>query len=154
MLERDRWIYYKEGYKYITTRFYRVKTLMCPSTTQRIIRSTLDIDGNPVTIPLVTLEPSGWLTIYPGYAWDGASGPTIDTKDSMGGSAFHDAGYQLMRLGMANLEWKEYIDKVFHEIMIEDGMVKPRADLWLWAVNKFGRGSTIPSAEPMELVAP
>ena len=39
----------------------------------------------------------GWLHLYPGYAWDGASGPAIDTETFMLPSALHDALYQMIR---------------------------------------------------------
>jgi hypothetical protein len=34
-----------------------------------------------------------------GYAWNGPSGPTLDTRNFMRGSLVHDALYQLMREG-------------------------------------------------------
>ena len=37
------------------------------------------------------------LYVYPGYRWDGASGPTIDSEDSMQASLFHDVVYQMLR---------------------------------------------------------
>ena len=46
----------------------------------------------------IQLTSSGLLTIQPGYAWDGPSGPTWDTPDFMRGSLVHDALYQLIRL--------------------------------------------------------
>ena len=46
----------------------------------------------------IQLTAKGKLTIKRGYAWDGPSGPTIDTKTFMRGSLVHDALYQLMRL--------------------------------------------------------
>lgn len=154
MLERDRCLYFKEGYKYVITRPFHVLTEIKPPMTRRITRQTVDVNNTAVVIPLVTLEPSGWLTIHAGYAFDGASGPTIDTLDSMSGAAVHDAGYQLIRLQKIDACHKEYFDELFHAIMVEDGMVKPRASLWLWAVKTFGRSSTRPSAEPQEKVAP
>ena len=39
-----------------------------------------------------------------GYAWDGASGPTIDTKDSMKATLIHDVLYQVMREGGLKLD--------------------------------------------------
>ena len=45
----------------------------------------------------IEIGTDGLLTIRKGYAWDGPSGPTIDTKDFMRGSLVHDALYQLLR---------------------------------------------------------
>jgi hypothetical protein len=154
MIERDKCLHFKAGYKYVITRPFRIKTEIRPPFTRRITRQTVDVNNTAVVIPLVTLEPSGWLTIHAGYAYDGASGPTIDTLDSMAGAAVHDAGYQLIRLGKIEPTWKEYFDELFYEIMVEDGMIRPRAKLWEWAVKTFGRSATRPSAEPKEQVAP
>jgi hypothetical protein len=46
------------------------------------------------------IRDGGLLVILSGYAWDGASGPTIDTDSTMRGSLVHDALYQLMRQGL------------------------------------------------------
>ena len=45
------------------------------------------------------LRPYGDLLILKDYAWDGASGPTMDTKSIMRGALAHDGLYQLMREG-------------------------------------------------------
>ena len=42
---------------------------------------------------LLKIDPSGLLIIKNGYAWDGPSGPTFDTKNFMRGSLVHDALY-------------------------------------------------------------
>jgi len=47
-----------------------------------------------IDTPFIILEPDGNLTIKKKYAWDGPSGPTIDTKTFMRGSLVHDAFYQ------------------------------------------------------------
>ena len=57
----------------------------------------------------IWLHPDGVLNISKGYAWDGASGPTWDTEDSMIASLVHDALYQLMREGKLDR------DQVRHE---------------------------------------
>ena len=44
----------------------------------------------------ITLD-AGVLTIHAGYAWDGASGPVVDTVNSIRATLVHDAVYQLMR---------------------------------------------------------
>ncbi|MDD5538345.1 MAG: hypothetical protein PHF12_05210 [Candidatus Omnitrophica bacterium] len=94
------------------------------------------------------------MTIHSGYAWDGASGPTWDSKNSMIGSLVHDALYQLIRLGLIDAKYKEYADQLLHDLCTEDGMFSWRADFWKWAVLTFGAGSCRPSAEPKEEVAP
>lgn len=85
----------------------------------------------------VELTQDGVLKIATGYAWDGASGPTIDTKSSMRASLAHDALYQLERAGKLGQEWRVACDQVLHDICVADGMWPWRASLWLWGVRKF-----------------
>ena len=139
MIERDKCLYFKRGYKYQTSREYRIKTA---------------ITGYSIRLPFLLLDPTGLLTIFTGYAWNGASGPTFDTLNSMIGSLIHDVIYQLIRLGLIDPKYKEYADGLLHDLCTEDGMYSWRADYWRWAVLEFGAGSTRPSAEPKEEVAP
>ena len=64
-------ITYKGGYK------YQLKEMYC-----------VTIDIKPVTAihtDYIDLNTDGILTIFKGYAWDGPSGPTIDTLTFMPG---------------------------------------------------------------------
>ena len=144
MMNRDKCLYFKRGYKYQTSRDYHIKLDIVP----------LSEDGVFIPSGYAYLSPAGDLDIYAGYAWDGASGPTFDTKNSMTGSLVHDVLYQFIRLGLVDPKYKEYADKVLHDICTEDGMYGWRADYWRWAVLNFGAGSCRPSAEPKEEVAP
>jgi len=108
----------------------------------------------PINLAFVTMDMEGNLAALLGYAWNGASGPTWDTLNSMIGSLIHDIGYQLIRLGLIDPKYKEYFDQILHDLCTEDGMYSWRADYWRWAVLKFGAGSTRPSAEPKEERAP
>ena len=83
------------------------------------------------------------LLIRAGYAWDGASGPTWDSKNSMQGSLVHDALYQAIRLGLLPRALKKESDDLLQSICISDGMSRIRAGLWHRAVQKFGLSSTI-----------
>ena len=139
MIERDKCLYFKRGYKYQTSRDYHIK---------------VSIWGREIDTSYVSLDKKGNLLIRKGYAWDGASGPTWDTLNSMIGSLVHDVLYQLIRQGLLNPLYKKYADEVLHDICTEDGMYTWRADYWRWAVLKFGAGSCRPSAEPKEEVAP
>ena len=140
MIERDKSLYFRRGYKYQVTRAYRIRLAIVPF--------------EPVDLPFVKMSITGLTEILPGYAWNGASGPTIDTLNSMIGSLIHDVIYQLIRLGLIDPRFKEYGDGLLHDICVEDGMYHWRANLWRWAVLEFGAGSTRPSAEPKEEVAP
>lgn len=85
----------------------------------------------------VTLD-SGLLTIHAGYAWDGASGPVIDTANSIRATLVHDAVYQLMREMVLPYRYRSYCDDLFHSILLEDGMSWMRAWYWYRAVRIFG----------------
>ncbi len=80
----------------------------------------------------------GDLTIYHGYAWDGPSGPTIDTKNFMRGSLVHDALYQLIREDfLKESVYRKLSDEVLRKICIEDGMWRLRA-CWVYYGVRFG----------------
>lgn len=87
----------------------------------------------------VSITQHGKLFIKKGYCWDGASGPTWDTDSCRRGSMVHDALYQLIREGIIPKTCKGIADKILHDILIEDGMWKWRADGWYWAVDNFGK---------------
>ena len=86
------------------------------------------------------------LTIFSGYAWDGPSGPTIDTKNFMRGSLVHDALYQLMREGYLNPDFaRKWADDILRDICLEDGMSRLRA-WWVYkGVRIFGKSSALSS---------
>lgn len=85
----------------------------------------------------------GKIIISKGYAWDGASGPTIDTKNSMVAALVHDALYQLIRTGHLELRYRLIADEELHTILREHGMNPIRAFLWKKAVNWFGKSYAI-----------
>ncbi len=83
------------------------------------------------------------LVIFKGYAWDGPSGPTIDTNTFMRGSLVHDCLYELMRERRIPRTMKEVADKELKRICLEDGMSSLRA-WWVYkGVSMFGKQSTI-----------
>jgi hypothetical protein len=86
----------------------------------------------------VDLTTDGRLTIKKGYAWDGPSGPTIDTSTFMRGSLVHDALYQLMRHGLIDKgKWREQADREMRRVCREDGMSRVRAWWTYQAVRLF-----------------
>jgi hypothetical protein len=106
----------------------------------------------PIVTDWLELDPDGTLRIRAGYAWDGPSGPTIDSKSAMRGSLVHDSLYQIQRAGL--LDAREAADKVFHRLCVEDGMFGPRAWLWYHAVRIFAKPATDPAAESPDQCAP
>lgn len=85
----------------------------------------------------VSLTKDGRITLQKGYAWDGPSGPTIDTKSSLRGSLIHDGCYQLARNKLLSTQWKDKADRILMDICIEDGMWEWRAKLWYKGVRDF-----------------
>lgn len=119
-------IRYTSGYKYQLEEFYQHPTGIKP------------IDGMPGN-RFVGMTPDGMLTIAAGYAWDGASGPAIDTHTIMRASLVHDALYQLIKIGALRIEDRAAADRLLREICLQDGMLPIRA-AWVYAaVRLFGR---------------
>lgn len=133
-------IKYRKGYEYQLAEDYTVQTGICPP--------------NPLATGWLVLQPDGYLTIFEGYAWDGASGPTLDTPSSMRGSLVHDALYQLMRTGKLDISWREKADDLLHDICVEDGMPHFRAEIWEEMVSLFAAGCARPGSEQDVLEAP
>ncbi len=90
--------------------------------------------------PLIELLHDGTLVISPGYFYDGPSGPTIDTPDSMRGSLVHDALYELMRRGLIPIESKPEADRLLESICVKDGMDPERAHVWYMGVTLAALG--------------
>lgn len=129
-------IRYREGYKYQLVDPYWIQT---------------DIKGAEYSISsYVHLFSNGLLYIYRCYAWDGPSGPTYDSKNSMRASLVHDALYQLMGEYPELLQHRDYADDLLYRICREDGMWLPRAWLWKKAVNWFGESAATAKEEILE----
>lgn len=118
-------IAYRDGYKYQLAHSYEHR---------------LTLQGFLVQDTYYALRPDGLLLIAAGYAWDGPSGPTFDTKTFMRGSLVHDVLYQMIGAGQLPVSVKDYADRVLAEICREDGMSTLRA-AWVYrAVHLFGPG--------------
>jgi hypothetical protein len=105
-------------------------------------RIPVDFAEFSIDTDFISLE-SCILTIRKGYAYDGASGPTFDTRNSMRGSAFHDAMYQLFVLGLLPRTLKSLVDELFRDMLRQDGMSAFRSAAWHRAVKRHGMNSTI-----------
>ena len=89
-----------------------------------------------------------WLTdrslrMQAGYAWNGADWPAFNTENIIRASLVHDALYQLIHNKYLSIYMKDYADKEFKNICLEDGMGKIRAGRCYWAVKIFGLRPTI-----------
>lgn len=103
-----------------------------------------------VTMPYITLEPTGQCTLARGFVFDGASGPVIQTKTILRAACEHDAKYRLMREGLLDAEANQLMaDAELRARMLEDGVNLVRADYFFTAVHGFGSKSTI-GGNPIE----
>lgn len=124
-------IEYNDGYKYQLKETYSLPIEIQPD--------------KDITTPFIRLDTLGNLTLAKGYAWDGPSGPTIDTLTFMRGSLAHDALYQLMReKELDNDKFREAADRILQRICKEDGMWSLRA----WWVYHGVRLFADPAADP------
>ncbi len=94
--------------------------------------------GRTLKTDWITLQPDGTLTLEAGYAWDGPSGPAVDTPNSLRGSAIHDALYQLMKLGLLDMKWFDESNREFLRWLKKDGMWYLRRRGWYRAVQLYG----------------
>lgn len=135
-------IVYNGGYKYQLKADYTFSgTGIIPPSVIKTDYIGLDIEGN--------------LTIVAGYAWDGPSGPTIDTMNFMRGSLAHDALYQLMReKHLDHEEYREAADRLLQRLCKEDGMWALRA-WWVYqGVRIFGDPAADPATSRPPVYAP
>ncbi len=116
-------IQYRKGYKYQLEHPARIYT---------------GIFGFDIKTDWVCLDADGWLYFRKGYAWDGASGPTIDTPDSMRASLAHDGLYQLIAEKLLPESFRRKADVIFRRLLKEDGMWWLRRRAWFRAVREFG----------------
>ena len=112
----------------------------------------IDIKGIVAGNKYIRLNQDGELTINKGYAWDGPSGPTIDTSTFMRGSLVHDALYQLMREEFIGIEYRDYADKILKQMCIECGMSKFRAWYVYQSLKWFGRSNVKPKEKLIYIV--
>ena len=89
------------------------------------------------------------LFVQPGYCWDGASGPTLDTAITIAPSLFHDCAYQALRQGRLPKEYRRLADKDFYRLMLSDNkrwknsifLGRLRAWYYYWGVRLGGRSA-------------
>jgi len=108
--------------------------------------------GEDINTDFIKLSKDGLLWISARYAWDGPSGPTIDTKNFMRGSLVHDALYQLMREKQLPFEMRDKADRELQKICLEDGMTGFRAWYVYQGVHLFGAKNTRPQKKETKLI--
>ena len=80
----------------------------------------------------------GRLLVHTGYAWDGPSGPTLDTDNAMRAALVHDVLYQAIREGGLPRKYRRQADREFRRLLKADGMTLLRRWAWWLAVRLFG----------------
>ena len=90
-----------------------------------------------VCVGCIALGPER-MRLSPGYQWDGASGPTYDTANTHRATAFHDAMYTLLETGVLPRKFRRQADRIFRDMLKEDGMSFVRRCLWWRGVRMFG----------------
>lgn len=79
----------------------------------------------------------GRMLVKEDYAWDGPSGPAIDTLNSMLASAVHDALYQAIELGLLSSRYRKQCDRVYYDLCRKNGMSRFRAWYQYSTIRKF-----------------
>ena len=125
MSEECKTVHYKSGYKYQTQKDYCWKVDIKPP--------------KAIVTDWIILKTDGQITIKKGYAWDGPSGPAIDTKNFMRGSLTHDALYQLIRYKHLPAEKRLDADIQLWKDCLADGMWRIRA-WWVYRGVRLGGG--------------
>ena len=105
-------IAFRSGYKYQLAEDYSAIIPIAPLA--EIITDYIILIREPSLIHGIA-PCEGQLTIKKGYAWDGPSGPAIDTKSAMRGSLIHDAGYQLLRSGLQAASVRTKWDELYKQ---------------------------------------
>ena len=120
------YIRYRSEYKYQLASDYKIRISIRPI--------------HDIVTDFIELGTSGILRIMHGYAWDGPSGPFIDTKENMRASLVHDALYQLMRNDeLSQGAHRKAADELFREICKKDGVSSFRANLYYKALRRYGK---------------
>lgn len=140
-------LYYREGYKYVVHDDYLIKLPFAPP--------------EDIITEFISFFRSGLLLVKRNYPWDGASGPTIDTKNTMIASLVHDALYELFRLEVLSaVEFRDDADAVLEQLAMEatPGWRKPiewaRFKAWYLGVRGFAGNAALKEGEPPVLTAP
>lgn len=133
-------IRYRAGYKYQLAETFRVRVRIRPPAT--------------IETEFITLTKRGLLFVKHGYAWDGPSGPAVDTPDFMRASLAHDALYQLLRQGYLDGSCRILADRELRRICRQDGMSWFRASYVYLGVRLGARYAADPADKKKVAEAP
>lgn len=130
-------VIYWDHVKYQLARDFRVHL---PSYGGEVFRE------RPIHTRAIRLWADGTLEVLRLWAWDGASGPTIDSRKTRAPSLTHDALYWLLRQGHLPGMLRYDADRVFEEMLNDTGMWFVRARVWYRAVRMWGGAAALPDA--------
>ena len=122
---------YRKGYKY---QLAENEFLMVP----------ISPDQDIVT-EFINLSTKGELNIRSGYAYDGPSGPTWPTDNTMVPSAVHDVLAQLLRQGLLSQGQLAGVNELFNQMLKDRGMFWFRRWYWLKGLWLTGGSFADPS---------
>lgn len=97
----------------------------------------------------IGLSKTGLLTIFAGYAWDGATN-AYNSQNVILPSLVHDALCQLMRKGALDISYLPQVHKVFYTLLLEKGTNPIRAWYMYQAVKLFGKKFAMPTNKKEE----
>lgn len=136
-------IFYRDGYKYQLVEDYEYQ--LGPE-----FPDIIEIETDYLFV-----SDEKVLIVKKGYAWDGPSGPTIDTKNFMRASLVHDALYQLIREGYLDKNVCRILaDKILYDSCRRDGMWWLRAKFVYHSVRVFGNPAARSTGKRPLLSAP
>ena len=122
---------YRKGYKYQTAENFFMMVPIFP-------------DQDIVT-EFINLSTKGEMNIRKGYAWDGASGPTWNTDNTMTPSLIHDALAQLMRQEYLVQGQLSSVNQLFDNMLSDRDMWSLRRWYWLKGLWLTGGSFANPS---------
>lgn len=131
---------YYDGYKYVVGETFSVQTQIFPE--------------KNIQTKYIELDIYGLITIKDGFPWDGASGPTIDTDNTMTPSCVHDALYWLFRHGFLDIGWLDLADQLIHEMLLDRGMTEFRAGYWDLGLEIADGGAALPENKKKMIEVP
>ena len=130
---------YRDGYKYQLADEYVDQIAVYPE--------------QDINTRFISLTRRGELTIRAGYAWDGASGPTWDTRNCIRGSLLHDCLYQCLREDLLSFNWRKRADEILRDVCRADGMSRFRSWIWYKAVRRAAlKSATSEGSRPIHWV--
>lgn len=78
-----------------------------------------------------------YIRVYKGYAWDGATGPVIQTETTKKASLVHDVLCQAIGEGLLPESNQKTADEIYRYIAEQEGMSIVRRNVHYWAIRLF-----------------